>query len=346
MRVPEWEPRFDEIQLRVGELLNTNGDRWKIILPSVGQLIYERGFIEGVYATSDDYFENRRVLQNAIPLREVRFTASDSTIPELLNATAFDRIPRISVDLPDQLFGVWETPVSRIYPHLLSVSIQHAGIDDVNAGRVFIPNCFADLKRLNISFNRLRRGAMATIARACPVLNELRVSASEETDYVDRMRARGAHEIATSWPGAQLRFLALAHQQIGDAGLRSLAESPHLANLEILDLAVNDIGTIGTTGIETFAASPHMRKLRWLNLRGNPIGNAGLRELVLWPTLKELRKLDLSSCNITSAGARLLANQELHPDLRLDLSGNPIGDDCMELLASRLGPRVRLASSD
>ncbi len=341
MRTLEWEPRFDEIQFRVGDLLSKNGMRWRPELPWFDRLIYERGFVEGVIAVADDFFENRNALRHAIPLREVRFTASDSTIYEILDAVNSERLPRVSFDLPNGLMGLWQTPPRAVYPHLLCLSLREIGLDDGNANRVFAPQSLPGLLRLDVSFNRLRRGVVTTIARACPRLTELRASATEQTDYADRLRAGGAHEIAHSWPYGTLRFIGLAHQQIGDAGLRALAESPYLSGVEVLDLAANDIGTIGTTAIETLAGSLFLRQVRWLNLRGNPIGNAGLRELILWPTLKELRKLDLSYCNITSAGARLLADQELHPDLRLDLTGNPIDSNCLDAPVLKRACRLR-----
>jgi hypothetical protein len=130
---------------------------------------------------------------------------------------------------------------------------------------------------------------------------------------------------------------------IGDAGLRHLAGSRSLVKLESLDLDSNDIGTIGTTGIEVFVASSCLQQLRSLRLSQNPLGNLGVRELLAWPGLAELRKLDLSHCRMTTPGARRLAAvSNLHPDIRLNLKGNTIDEGTRSLLRDRFDDRVSL----
>jgi hypothetical protein len=50
----------------------------------------------------------------------------------------------------------------------------------------------------------------------------------------------------------------------------ALADSPSLCNLETLGLARTDLGTAGARAL---AASPHLARLRSLDLRDNVIGN-------------------------------------------------------------------------
>src|SRR5262249_1780836 len=78
--------------------------------------------------------------------------------------------------------------------------------------------------------------------------------------------------------------------QVTDAGLLALAESPHLTSLRVLDLS----GAVGTTaGIEAVLNSPHWRLtefgLSFCDIEGDP-----LRALATSPRLSHLRRLDVS----------------------------------------------------
>ena len=56
---------------------------------------------------------------------------------------------------------------------------------------------------------------------------------------------------------------------LGDAGLRTLAESPHLGKLALLQLAWNEISL---DGVEAIAASKMLPGLRDVSLGNNPVG--------------------------------------------------------------------------
>lgn len=92
--------------------------------------------------------------------------------------------------------------------------------------------------------------------------------------------------------------LSLNFVEIGDKGLKELAEHPHSAHLETLSLMRVKASA---RGVDALARSPHMSALRHLTLAGDPIGDEGLRAIAESPHLRDLKTLRLAS---TDAGAR------------------------------------------
>jgi hypothetical protein len=75
----------------------------------------------------------------------------------------------------------------------------------------------------------------------------------------------------------------------GDVGVAALASSPHLANVEVLDL--EDATNVGIEGVRALLASPHFPHLRSLNLRATNLNDDGVAELARSPFLARLREL-------------------------------------------------------
>jgi hypothetical protein len=65
-----------------------------------------------------------------------------------------------------------------------------------------------------------------------------------------------------------LTSLNLSFNHLFDAGLRALADSPHLAGLTTLSLRRNQIGPEGGLAL---ADSPHLGRLTRLDLTDNPL---------------------------------------------------------------------------
>jgi hypothetical protein len=63
--------------------------------------------------------------------------------------------------------------------------------------------------------------------------------------------------------------LYVEYQHIGDAGVKLIAESPHLKKLALLGLCGNDVTL---TGVETLAASHSLPSLKQVEFTGNPAG--------------------------------------------------------------------------
>jgi hypothetical protein len=117
---------------------------------------------------------------------------------------------------------------------------------------------------------------------------------------VEELSLRGAGTLATPLaafaPLAGLTSLRLLPSRgypalnLGVSGTKVLVQSPHLANLTLLDLTGHRIGVGGTAAV---ANSPHLRRLRTLILTNNKIGPKGARALAASPHLDNLILLDL-----------------------------------------------------
>jgi uncharacterized protein (TIGR02996 family) len=86
----------------------------------------------------------------------------------------------------------------------------------------------------------------------------------------------------------RLRDLDLSHNDLGEAGVRVLADSPVLAGLVRLRLVGCNV-TDEAAGV--LAGSPHLGRLAELDLGNNPVGDVGFRAFLEAPVLKGLRRL-------------------------------------------------------
>lgn len=86
----------------------------------------------------------------------------------------------------------------------------------------------------------------------------------------------------------RLRDLDLSHNDLGEAGVGVMAESPTLAGLRSLRLAGCNV-TDGAAAV--LAASPHLGRLAELDLGNNPVGDVGFRAFLEAGGLKGMRRL-------------------------------------------------------
>jgi Ran GTPase-activating protein (RanGAP) involved in mRNA processing and transport len=142
----------------------------------------------------------------------------------------------------------------------------------------------------------------------------------------------GVKALAESPHLQSLTSLDLGDNYIGEEGAKALAESPHLQNLTLLDLEFNDIGDAGAKAL---VASPYLKNLTSLNLEYNYIGDAGAKALAASPYLKNLTSLDLAQNRIGEEGAKALAESPLLQNLTsLNLACNEISETGAKALAA------------
>ena len=108
----------------------------------------------------------------------------------------------------------------------------------------------------------------------------------------------------------RVSILDLSNNHIRDKGVRLLAESPNVGNLEGLNLSSVGLGDVGARAL---AASPHLVGLRELYLCDNRITRAGVRALAESPLVQQLEILSLRF-NECAAG-----HEMLHADPALSL---------------------------
>jgi uncharacterized protein (TIGR02996 family) len=105
-------------------------------------------------------------------------------------------------------------------------------------------------------------------------LTHLYLTDNPFSDY-DRLGPRGAEALPTSTLTG-LTHLSLTGANLGPAGAASLATSPALRNLKVLNLSYN---RIRFRGVDALARSPYLGNLEILDLSGNDVGDAGVRAL-------------------------------------------------------------------
>jgi uncharacterized protein (TIGR02996 family) len=131
---------------------------------------------------------------------------------------------------------------------------------------------------------------------------------------------------------ANLAVLDLGRNNIGTTGVQSLVGSPRLASLTHLNVSSNNIRDKGARAV---AESPHMRHLRMLNLAGNGIGGPGLKALAGSANLDRVGILHLGGNFIGAESVRALAESAHLRNLTfLDLSDASLEEDSARILSS------------
>jgi hypothetical protein len=103
---------------------------------------------------------------------------------------------------------------------------------------------------------------------------------------------------------SRLRRLRLCSNGLDAACAKVIAQSANLTNLEILDLAVN---VIGTRGLQHLLDSPYLSRLRILGLWNNQLDDDACAALAASPRLGQLRFVNLrGNSEVTHAGSNLI----------------------------------------
>lgn len=123
-----------------------------------------------------------------------------------------------------------------------------------------------------------------------------------------------AEHVAPSPLLGHVRRLSLLGNSLRQDHVSALAGSPHLVNLELLNLQKNHLGIAACEAL----ARANLPSLRWLNLSENPVRERGLAALLAAPWASRLESLELYGCQLGPSSPGLLAS--IAPGLRrLDL---------------------------
>lgn len=180
--------------------------------------------------------------------------------------------------------------------------------------------------------------------------------------------------------------LTLNRQDLGDEGMRILAEHPIAEQIQEVNVSGNGIGPEGTRwlarmmrhgalrsirindnpvgdeGAILLAAASPPNGLRAAHFDRTDLGDEGVRAMAASPLLSDVEDIFLSSNRITAAGVQALAEGRIAPHVQtLVLDNNPIGDAGVEIIAASprfsslrglslegcgLGPRAAQAIAD
>ena len=137
-----------------------------------------------------------------------------------------------------------------------------------------------------------------------------------------------------------LRELTVSWCVLGDAGAQALAGAAGLSSLRKLDITGNEISAAGMGAL--LNASWAGGVTDW-SFAGPRLDNAAAAVLAAWPGREVLTHLALTNAQVDDIAARTLAASFPWPNLqRLNLSGNQIGEDGVEILAEAVGGRAEL----
>lgn len=180
-----------------------------------------------------------------------------------------------------------------------------------------------------VTWEEFRRGFVesvfvATVETFLEHAEAIFAAAPVRSLQVGALDAADAARLAGAAPLARLRELSLGNNPtLGRAGVRALAQSPHLARLESLLLHYNDLGD---AAVGELAASPYLGRLTELYLSGNDLSDPAVIALANSRCLSGLRDLDLRDNRIADPGILALTDRSTHEQLTtLYLVNNHIG---------------------
>jgi Ran GTPase-activating protein (RanGAP) involved in mRNA processing and transport len=209
--------------------------------------------------------------------------------------------------------------------------------------------CLASLRHLNLSGNRIDAAHAVQLAAAyMPCLQTLDLSGPGINPYYWNVGQQpildaGAAAWANSANAKKLKTLRLQNCHITDEALTAVFQSPHLRNLESLDLSHNAFTAAAIS--QAVVGSPLWHTLRDLGLNHCRLDNAALEALTRVGNAPALRSLELGYNSIGPKGTAALAKwRVLERVWRLELHDNVIGDEGLIALAAspHLGRLVEL----
>ncbi|XP_076811496.1 NACHT, LRR and PYD domains-containing protein 3-like isoform X3 [Clavelina lepadiformis] len=186
------------------------------------------------------------------------------------------------------------------------------------------------MKQLNLRGNVIDdRGAYA-LSTCLTNVDSLNFEGNEIT-------GPGAEHIARAIQSRELpvEMLKLDRNKIGDVG--GIALSNCLRNIQRLHLRACDLSSVGVATIARSIQQLHSQKMELLDLSANRLNEQDVR--IISSCLKNVKRLILINCSISSAGARIIADslQWLSfPIETLKLGFNQIGDEGVKVLSNYL----------
>jgi uncharacterized protein (TIGR02996 family) len=243
--------------------------------------------------------------------------------------------------------GLRALPGSRFWHQAEALRMNEGAIAEGGLAPLFAVPGSPALRTLDVAGNWLRDAGVAQLCAApwADCVAYLDLSHNYLTDGALRTlassgRFKNLHTLHLINNSVYQQEGAEDHESITDAGLKALADCPHLSNLRVLSVS----GTrITAAGVEAVLNSPHWK------LSGLRLGNCQLRSgavdvLAAAPALARLQVLDLSG-NGEIEGTHLepLAESEyLSPQMELDLRGVYAGaaPKVRAALRVRLGRRL------
>ena len=207
----------------------------------------------------------------------------------------------IHLDISHNETHLRSAPVARLltaHPHVTELDLSHNFLED----RFSFSPPFRELTYLNLSYTATSPSTAYKLGDLLsdnkrlrglglsgngwndldiePVASSLRDNHTLKHLHLDhnKLRDRGAIELASSLLEAALESLTLSHNKVSNPGAIALAEALPGSTLKALDLSHNRMGNAGADAFVSLLRSPS--SLQWLYLHGNPFGGEATCALV------------------------------------------------------------------
>ncbi len=157
--------------------------------------------------------------------------------------------------------------------------------------------------------------------------------ASDAGGWIDTLQFRkgigpkGLEQLVQKEYLANFTGLLLGGISLWDDAVVTLANSPNVRSIQLLDLSGCKIKGLG---VEALANSPHLRNLQELRLAGSSVQNGHIEQLADSPNASNLVALNLMECNLRRGAVKALTkSKRLEKLQRLNLHNNNIGDNAL-----------------
>ena len=270
----------------------------------------------------DERGDSERAEFIRLDVRVARMSSADPEWAAVHRRVAELRQPNFQewVDRLPQFPGVHWEAFTRGFISVVRFETPAAYFD--HAPAVFAASPIREVRLHNFHFQDCPRLADSRPLRRVRVL---------DLNDGNRIANKGAEALFRSENLANLTVLLLGNNLLGSAGARSVAEAPYMRGLERLRIDRNDIYD---DGVRFLAASERFTRVRSLDVSRTRVGDPGVEALARSRGVRRLQSLDLSNNLVTDEGARLLAASENVTELRvLFLHTNSITDDGVTALA-------------
>jgi uncharacterized protein (TIGR02996 family) len=296
------------------QLLAEHGSEWAAPLQGLAdRWEYRRGFVEEVWATTEQLLSPGPRLMAAAPVRRLHLVFDGrgdaiASCPEMEWVEELDLKPHPDLRL------------SRFRDQDLIILLRSEHL--------------SRLKTLTVNDSRLETRGVLALADS-PLLAQLRqIDLSGNRAIGDR----AARALAASPLADCLEVLRLSWTNVTPAGVEALFTTPHLPRLRVLDVfnpspwwaAMEPLNAL-----RRLLDWPLTTRLAYLDLGGLGLGKAGAEALAESWQLRALTELRLDRCRLQDQGAAALAGSPHLAGLTsLVLSNNDIGGPGIEALAS------------
>lgn len=326
------DPDYRACEARQRELNQQHTETWKQSLPQDPQIMwgdFDGGLADEIYVDDIQAFEqNIGQILDASPVvgYVYRWEPSEEILRRMVGAPDMARVGALYVRGhfvgPGIAHAVAKTE-SLAGLRVLDVSSNK--LTAASTVRLLSAAHLANLRELNLELNEFNSTALKSLpqARHLSNLEFLSVAGNE-------IGVKGGELLGAAAQLANLRALDVNSCKLGVVGVQRIAESPMASSLERLNLLCNKLTT---TSILT--QPRRFPKLAWLCLTNNPLKTPGLEKLAAAENFVSLRDLILNYTGLPAKSMRALVGARWVESLeRLDLEGNPLGDEGARALAT------------